>query len=108
MHARLGYGLRAVYLTTALLVSWVLAIVLALSRSPFYGAYSSLAHRPGGLSALADQQLAGGMMWVPGSIPFTIAIIWAVYRWLDPLAEPSSPARRNGHRPRRRRMTLTS
>lgn len=98
VRAHLALGLRTVYLTTALLVSWVLAIVLALASSPFYGAYADLAHRPGGLSALADQQIAGGVMWVPGSIPFTIAVIWAFYRWLDPGADESFTARRNGHR----------
>jgi putative membrane protein len=98
VRARLGYGARAVYVTAALLVSWVLAIVLAFASSPLYHAYSGLAHRPGGLSALADQQLAAGMMWVPGSIPFTIAIVWALYRWLEPTPEPSAVASRNGHR----------
>ncbi|HEY6835082.1 MAG TPA: cytochrome c oxidase assembly protein [Gaiellaceae bacterium] len=98
VRARLTFGLRAAYLTGAVLVSWVLAIVLALSSHPFYGAYVDLAHRPAGLSALADQQIAGGIMWVPGSIPFTIAFIWAIFRWLDPGADPSVLARRNGHR----------
>ncbi len=95
---RLAYGARAVYLTTALLVSWVLAIVLALASTPFYGAYAHLAHRTAGLSPLADQQLAAGVMWVPGSVPFTIAIIWALYRWLEPAPDPAFATRRNGHR----------
>jgi len=97
VRARLTYAARAVYLTAALLVSWVLAMVLALASSPFYSGYANLAHRPGGLSALADQQLAGGVMWVPGSIPFTIAIIWALYRWLEPAPDPGLLARSNGH-----------
>jgi putative membrane protein len=98
VRTHLGYGARAVFLTGALLVSWVLALVLAFASSPLYDAYARLAHRPGGLSALADQQLAAGMMWVPGSIPFTIAIVWALYRWLEPTSDPSFAARRNGHR----------
>lgn len=98
LHARLAYAARAVYLTGALLVSWVLALVLAFASSPLYEAYAGLARRPGGLSAIADQQLAAGMMWVPGSIPFTIAIVWALYRWLEPTSDPSLAARRNGHR----------
>jgi cytochrome c oxidase assembly factor CtaG len=98
VRAHLAYGARAVYLTAALLVSWVLALVLAFASSPLYQAYAGLAHRPGGLSALADQELAAGMMWVPGSIPFTIAIVWALYRWLEPTPEPSAVERRNGHR----------
>ena len=39
---------------------------------------------PGGITALADQQLAAGVMWVPGSIPLAIAILFIVYRWLQP------------------------
>ncbi len=97
VRTRLALGLRTVYLTSAMLVSWVLAIVIALASSPFYAPYANLAHRPGGLSALADQQIAGGVMWVPGSVPFTIAIILAFYRWLDPANDPSALARRNGH-----------
>ena len=99
VHARLTYGQRAVYLMGATLVSWVLAIVLAFANHPLYGGYAQLTHRPAGLSALADQQIAAGVMWVPGSIPFTIAIIWALYRWLEPTPEPRLLAGRNGHRP---------
>ena len=65
-------------------MSWVLAVVLGFASAPVYGAYASLAARPGGISALADQQIAAGIMWVPASIPFTIAIFVAAYRWLDP------------------------
>ena len=108
VRARLDYALRAAYLTGALLISWMLAIVLALSSSPFYPAYAHLAHRTAGLSAVADQQIAGGVMWVPGSIPFTLAFIWALYHWLDPAEDPSMRARRNGHRPTRRRASPIS
>jgi cytochrome c oxidase assembly factor CtaG len=92
LHARLDELGRAVYATGALLVSWVLAIVLAFAPSPLYDAYASLPSRPGGLSALGDQQIAAGIMWVPGSIAFTIAIFMSFYRWLEPAPSP----RRNG------------
>lgn len=81
---RLSDGQRVAYGTAALLVSWVLAVVLGFASAPVYGAYASLASRPGGLSALADQQIAAGIMWVPASVPFLIAIFAAAYRWLDP------------------------
>jgi putative membrane protein len=68
---------RAVYGTAALLVSWILAIVLGLASEPLYNAY-------GGLSALADQQLAAGVMWVPGSVPYCIVLVVVALRWLDP------------------------
>jgi putative membrane protein len=80
----LSDGQRVAYGTAALLVSWVLAVVLGLAPDPVYGAYADLVHRPGGLSALADQQLAAGMMWVPGSIPYCIVLFVVAYRWLDP------------------------
>jgi cytochrome c oxidase assembly factor CtaG len=81
--ARLGWLQRVAYLTSGMLVGWLIAVVLAFARSPLYPAYASLAHRPGGLSALADQQLAAGVMWVPGSLAVTIAIVVCLYRWLD-------------------------
>jgi putative membrane protein len=83
---QLADGARAVYGTAALLVSWILAIVLGLASSPLYGAYASLADRPGGLSALGDQQLAAGVMWVPGSLPYCIVLVVVALRWLDPAA----------------------
>jgi cytochrome c oxidase assembly factor CtaG len=74
----------AIYAGLALLVGWMLAMVLALATSPLYAPYAAQASRPGGISALADQHLAAGMMWVPGSIPFTVIILFLAYRWLDP------------------------
>jgi putative membrane protein len=81
---RLSDGQRVAYGTAGLLVSWLLAVVLGFASSPLYDAYASLASRPGGLSGLADQQIAAGIMWVPASIPLLIAILVAAYRWLDP------------------------
>jgi putative membrane protein len=81
---------RAIYVGLALVVSWMLAVVLALATSPLYAPYAAEPSRPGGISALADQHLAAGMMWVPGSIPFTIVILFVAYRWLEP---------ERGHRP---------
>jgi cytochrome c oxidase assembly factor CtaG len=75
---------RAVYLGLAMVVSWVLAIAFAVSTAPVYAPYAAEASRPGGLTALADQQLAAGVMWVPGSIPLTIGILFIMYRWLQP------------------------
>jgi len=83
---RLGDVARAGYATGALLVSWVLAIVLGLAPGPLYAAYAALADRPGGLTALADQQLAAGVMWVPASVPYCIVLVAAALRWLDPAA----------------------
>ena len=84
---RLGPAQRVAYGVGAILVSWVLAVVLGFASHPLYGHYAALAHRPGGISALADQQLAAGIMWVPASVPFTIAVLIAAYRLLEPKDE---------------------
>jgi len=68
--------------------------VLAIAPSPLYGHYAHLASRPGGISALADQQLAAGVMWVPGSITFVLVIFVYVHRWLAPETE-GAPANAN-------------
>jgi cytochrome c oxidase assembly factor CtaG len=90
--ARLASWWRIAYLTTGMLVGWLIALVLAFATSPLYSAYAALPHRPWGLSELADQQIAAGVMWVPGSLAYTVAIIVFVYRWL----EPESSAQRLG------------
>jgi cytochrome c oxidase assembly factor CtaG len=83
LRMRLDGARRCAYFAAAMVPGWILAIVLAFAHKPFY-AYAALTHRPGGISALADQQLAAGVMWVPGSIAYVIAACWALYVWLEP------------------------
>jgi putative membrane protein len=77
VRARIGHLRRAAWFAAALVPGWILAIVLAFASAPVYGAYRSL----------TDQQLAAGVMWVPGSLTYTIAAFLAVYRWLEPRSE---------------------
>jgi cytochrome c oxidase assembly factor CtaG len=83
LRARIDGARRCLYLVLALVPGWILAVVLAFARAPLYS-YASLEHRPGGISALADQQLAAGVMWVPGSVVYVATACWALYAWLDP------------------------
>jgi cytochrome c oxidase assembly factor CtaG len=85
-----------------MVVSWVLAVVLAIAPRPLYAFYAHLPSRPGGISSLADQQIAAGIMWVPGSITFMLVIFVYVHRWLaspEPgAAAPTRPPRlASGH-----------
>jgi putative membrane protein len=80
---------RVLYAVGAMIVSWGLAVVLALAPNPLYDFYAHQASRPGGISALADQQLAAGIMWVPGSITFLIVVFAYVHRWLMPPTPPT-------------------
>ncbi len=70
------------YLLAGAFQGWMLAMLLGFAAHPFYAPYVELTHRPGGISALTDQQIGAGMMWVPASIPFTILVDITVFRWL--------------------------
>jgi cytochrome c oxidase assembly factor CtaG len=73
---------RIGYLITAAVVGWMLAIVLTFAPDPLYQEYARLLGRPGRISALADQQLAAGVMLVPGSITFLLVAGILVARWI--------------------------
>jgi putative membrane protein len=79
-HARLGSLQRAVYVFLGTIQAWALAAVLAFATVPYY-AYALLRTRPGSISALTDQQVGAGIMWVPGSITFSIVFLSCLYLW---------------------------
>jgi cytochrome c oxidase assembly factor CtaG len=79
-HARLSQFKRIVFVVAGAVASWALAGVLAFATTPFY-AYADLPSRPGGISALIDQQFGAGIMWVPGSITYSIVFIACLYFW---------------------------
>jgi cytochrome c oxidase assembly factor CtaG len=74
VRARIDHLHRAIVFTVAMVPMWILALVLAFAPTPIYAAYPSL----------TDQQLAAGVMWVPGSLAYFIAAVFAFYRWLEP------------------------
>jgi cytochrome c oxidase assembly factor CtaG len=74
VRARISHLHRAIWFAAAMVPGWILAIVLAFASVPVYGAYPSL----------TDQQLAAGVMWVPGSLTYFVAAFAAFYRWLEP------------------------
>jgi cytochrome c oxidase assembly factor CtaG len=101
LRARLSAVVRVYYITAAAAVSWLLSLVIALDPTPLYSAYAHLAHRPGGLSPLADQQIAAGVMLGPGSVAMTIYVFWGLYRWLG-VDEHDAGGPSGGGRGRRR------
>ncbi len=84
---------RVYYMTAANLVGWVISLVLAFSPTPLYPVYLHLADRPGGISALVDQQLAAGVMLVLGSLSTVIFVFVGLYRWLGLEGDPGPGAR---------------
>ena len=90
LRPRMIWPARIAYTAGAMVVGWLLAITLVMVPHPIYGYYAALQTRPGGISALTDQQLAAGVMWVLGSLAYTITFIIGFYRWLEPDRSPSS------------------
>jgi putative membrane protein len=68
-------------LFTTMLHTSALGAVLTFSQSAWYGADGV---RLFGLSPLEDQQLGGLIMWVPGGLPYLIAGLVIVARWMSP------------------------
>src|SRR5215475_2091992 len=83
VRARIDDLRRAGWFALAMVPSWILAMMFAFAPAPVYAAYPSL----------TDQQLAAGVMWVPGSLTYFVAAIVMFYRWLEPGAkEAPTPA----------------
>jgi len=78
--SRLTQLQRVGYVFVATVQAWALAALLAFATAPYY-AYALLPSRPGGISALTDQQFGAGIMWVPGSITYSIVFIACIYLW---------------------------
>ena len=65
------------YLVLAELQNTALAAILTFSDRVIYPAYE-VVPRLWDVSALEDQSIAGVIMWVPGSVPFLVAVLWLV------------------------------
>lgn len=65
-----------------------LALLFTVMHTGLLGALLSFASVPlydTGSAALADQQLAGLVMWIPGGLIYLLAAAWAAGRWLQTL-----------------------
>ena len=80
-----GTGAKMGYIAAVRVVSTILGNVLVWSGTPFYVLYEE-ADRPWGLSASADQGIAGGIMMIEGSLVTIGALAW-----------PSCGSRRKGN-----------
>lgn len=87
---RLGISGRLLYLVLGMPVSSILGLVIVAQTSVMYPHYA-------GAGALADQRLAGSVMWVGGDL-LTVAII-GVAGWLWVRREGAREQRRQGTAP---------
>jgi putative copper resistance protein D len=78
---RMGYPARLLYLLLQLPLNSFLGMALLFADAPLYPHYATLGS-PYGITALADQQLAGGIMWFAGDIAFIGAILAVVAGWM--------------------------
>lgn len=76
----------AAILATTVLMGLLGALILFAGR-PLYAPHfaSTLSW---GVSPLADQQLAGLVMWAPGSMAYLAAVVWIGWRWLHAARAP--------------------
>ncbi len=73
-------AMGAILVTTVLM--GLLGALITFAARPLYAPHfaSTLSW---GISPLEDQQLAGIIMWAPGSIAYLAVAIWIGWRWLD-------------------------
>ena len=87
---RANYGLGVVAVFLMALQGTALGAWMALAHSAWYPVYAAGGHRPG---ALADQQLAGVVMWCPGGFAYLVAALALFQAWLRDAERraPSNP-----------------
>jgi putative membrane protein len=71
---RLSYGAGILYLFPAKITGFVIGASLSMAQTPWYQTYID-APRVWGLSALADQQLAGLIMWIFGGLLYIVPLL---------------------------------
>jgi putative membrane protein len=76
-YGRAGYGASVFYVFTTVVHTGLLGAVFTLIQMPLYSVYAERAPDP-----VADQQLAGLVMWVPSGIILTLAGIGLFAAWL--------------------------
>jgi putative membrane protein len=89
LRQRIGIGFAIVEVLIATTVMTVLGALLTFSPTVWYPAYSA-AERAHNIGALADQQLAGLLMWIPSGMLYLVIIAVLFVRWID--TETSRPS----------------
>jgi putative membrane protein len=77
---RADRGMSVVLLFTTAVHTGVLGALITFARAPWYPHYTG--PNAFGLTPLADQQLAGMIMWIPGSVAYLIAALFIIRQWL--------------------------
>jgi cytochrome c oxidase assembly factor CtaG len=86
---RLSRPLRAVFAAVAMWTIWVLAYILGFSQVAWFGAYAHAA----GLSLVADQEMATGIMWAVPALCFIPVVFVTALTWLKDTEDPDEELR---------------
>jgi Cytochrome c oxidase caa3 assembly factor (Caa3_CtaG) len=85
---RLSRPLRAVFAALAMWTIWILAYILGFSQVTFFTAYSHA-----GLSSVADQEIATGIMWAVPALCFVPVVFVTALTWLRDTEDPDEGLR---------------
>ena len=80
-YRRAGYGIAVVFVFFTAMHSGLLAALLSLSDTPWYGSHA-LRTNAWGLDPVEDQQRAGLLMWIPGGVLLTSIGLAFLAAWL--------------------------
>jgi putative membrane protein len=78
---RMTHPVRAMYILLQMPQNTFLALAILSSSVPLYAHYATLAV-PWGPSALEDQRIAGGLMWIGGDVLFIAAMAAVIAGWM--------------------------
>jgi putative membrane protein len=78
---RVPNGLGALLIFAMGMQSVLLSVLLTFARAPWYSGYATTT-TPWGLAPLADQQLAGVIMWIPAGLVYLVAALTLMVAWI--------------------------
>lgn len=79
---RLSYPARLLYVGLQMPQNTFLSLAIYSANTPLYPHYATLA-RDWGPTPLADQQIAGGIMWVAGDLMFLVVALVLLAAWMQ-------------------------
>jgi putative membrane protein len=96
LRRRIGAGFAIVEVLIATIVMTALGALLTFSPTVWYPAYAA-AERAQGIGALADQQAAGLLMWIPSGMLYLMIVGFLFVRWIDADADAVTARPRHSH-----------
>ena len=112
-YPRLPHGAQVMYLFFQSLPPTILGAIITLAQVPLYATYWAAPRVPGflgfpSLAPIADQELGGLTMWIPGALGYflVLSVIW--FQWLERRSPRETPPYANVNPDRARQARLGS